>query len=304
MKKQIQKFENSVSLCSRKEGNYEVVLNNIEEMKKFSSVECHVVLYPFSESVSSKDFVFSPFEEYVTDILAKQRSAYAQMTDRFGNVFGLFLGVLIVIVFAAFKPSDLLSIESLVSVIASYLIGKEIWDDIENILINMTKKMPVRMVENYYRFVLEKYSTLTLYSLFAKKRRQGCETLIPERIDFIQHSNSQTLRLFFSGSDIRRIPESSAFIVGITIDPAKEKDFVQKCFLFGIKISFSRKFLFFRKSTEVFQSLDGEKQGCLDETGKWHEKAAFKRETLSFWKMKAFLSKSLLENYSLISEEK
>ncbi len=304
MKEHIRKFTDSVSLYSPREGNYEVVLNNIKEMKKFSSVECHVVLYPFSESVSSKDFIFSPFEEYVTDILAKQRSAYAQMTDRFGNVFGLILGVLIVIVFAVFKPSDLLSIESLVSVIASYLIGKEIWDDIENILINLTKKMPVRMIENYYRFGLEKHSTLTLYSLYAKKRRHGRETLIPEKIDFIQHSNSQTLRLFFSGSDIRKIPESSAFIAGIAVDPLKEKDFVKKGFLFGVKLSFSRKFLFFRKSTEIFQSLDAGKQGCLDEAGKWHEKKAFKRETISFWKMKAFLSKSLLKEFSLVSEEK
>ncbi|MBN1149688.1 hypothetical protein JXA84_00520 [candidate division WOR-3 bacterium] len=300
MKEGIRKFENSVSVVSLKKGDYEILIDKIEDMKKLSSVECHLVLYPFSREISSKDFVFSPYEEYVNDILAKQRSAYGEITERFGNFFGLILGLLIVLFFALFKPEDLLSIESLVSVIGSYLIGKEIWDDIENIIINLTKKSKIRMVENYYRFQLEKHSTLTLYSVWAKKRRYGRETLIPDKMDFIHHSNSQTLRLFFEKSEIKKIPGSSALIVNITLDEEKVEKFIFDESLLGVKLSLNKKFLFFKRSFELFQSLEGGKKGCLDEKGVWHENSLFQRKTFSFWKIKGFISKRIVENFSLV----
>lgn len=301
-KDEFQKTTDSVGLVSdhKRSGTFEIVLDKIEGMKKYDSVECHLVLYPYSDEVSSRDFVFTPYEEYVRDILVKQRSAYAEMTDRFGNFFGLFLGIVIIAVFAIFKPEDLLSVESLVSVIGSYLIGKEIWDDIENILINLTKKMTVRMVENYYRFQLEKHSTLTLYSLFAKKRRYGRETLVPEKIDFIQHSNSQTLRLCFSKREIRKIPGSSALMVTLSVTPDKITEFLEKGWLFGVKLSLNKSFICFKKSVELFQSLDGQKKGCLDESGNWHEGSVFERKTFTFWKIKAFLSKKLTDGFSLV----
>ena len=170
---------------------YDVELDHVQELKPLSSVECHIVFYPYSRKVTSAHFEFTPFEEYTNDIRSRQKSAYSQIRNHFSNIFGLFLGALIAVVFLIFKPSELVSIESIVSIIGAYLLGKELWEDIEDLLINISRNWPIRYVENYYYYRLEKHTTLSLYSYMAKKRRYGKEAMLPEKMDMIQKRNSQ-----------------------------------------------------------------------------------------------------------------
>jgi hypothetical protein len=279
---------------------YDVELDHVQELKSLSSLECHIVFYPYSRKVTSTHFEFTPFEEYTSDILASQKSAYTRIRNHFSNLFGLFLGIFIAAIFFVFKPSELVSIESIVSIIGAYFVGKELWEDIEDMLINMSKNWRIRYVENYYYYRLEKHTTLSLYSYLAKKRRYGKEAMLPEKMDMIQKRNSQTLRLFFNMKDLKSLPETSAHILSIRLDPELMTENEACGFMFGAKVSLNKRFLGITRHRELFQSLDYPVKGCLKENGVWIDNAVFYRNTFSLGRIKFFVQKGLLENKSIL----
>ena len=279
---------------------YDVELDHVNELKPLSSLECHIVFYPYSRKVTSTHFEFTPFEEYANDILSRQKSAYSQIRKHFSNVFGLFLGILIAAIFFVFKPSELVSIESIVSIIGAYFVGKELWGDIEDLLIDISKNWRIRYVEDYYYYRLEKHTTLSLYSYLAKKRRYGKEAMLPEKMDLIQKRNSQTLRLFFNMEDLRPLRETSAHILSIRLDPELVSENETSGFMFGVKVSFNKRFLGVTRRREYFQSLDHPLKGCLEENGVWVDNAVFYRSTFSLGRIKFFVAKGLLENKSIL----
>lgn len=279
---------------------YDVELRHAEFLRQYDSVECHVVLYPYSRKVCSNDVKFYPYEEYVTDILSHQKSAYIQLRSEFDKMFGIFLGAVITVIFFIFKPADLFSVESIVSVFGAYFFGKELWEEIEKIFINLTKKWKFRYTENYYAYQLEKHTTLTHYSYFAKKHRYGKASLLPEKIDFIEKSNSQTVRMCFNMKERKSVQETSSHILSIHIDPELIQDFENDGFLFGVKLSLNKRFLWLTKSLELFQSVHNFVKGCLDEKGKWNEGAVFYRKTLTWGRIKWFLKSGVLEHLAFI----
>ena len=222
---------------------YDVEMQGLDQLKQFDSVECHIVLYPYSRKICSDDIAFYPFEEYVKDVLSHQRSAYVRIDSRFNEVFGLSLGTMIALAFAIWKPEDLLSIESVVSVFGAYTIGKDLWNDIERILVDASKNWRVRFQDNYYRYQLEKHTTLTSYSYLAKRQRYGKVPLLPEKIDFIKQSNSQTLRMCFNMKDLESFTEPVAHVHSIHVDSSLLEDLEERGFLFGVKLSLNRTFL-------------------------------------------------------------
>lgn len=279
---------------------FDFEMNNIQELGRFSSVECHIVIYPYSRNISSKDMSVYPFQEYVDDILSHQRSAYEQISSPMSNLFGLFLGLLITLVFFVLKRDDLYSVESIVSVIGAYIIGKELWNDLENFMINLTKKMRVRYIENYYSFQLEKQTTLTHYSYLAKKERYGKSSLMPCKMDYIEQSNSHTIRMFFNSDDLNKQHGNSAHLLSLHIDHKKFKEFEKRGFMLGIKISLNKNHPGFRRSFEYFQSVNGKTTGCLDEKCKWVPGGIFYRKTILAGRIKYFKSTGLILNGNMI----
>jgi hypothetical protein len=286
--------------------------SDIERLKSYDRVECHVVFYPYSRSICSDDIHFYPFEEYVDDVLSNQRSAYAEIRSSLDQVFGLLLGLFIALAFARFKPQSLLEIEAIVSVFGAYAIGKELWHDIERMLVNVSKNWRLRYQESYYRYRLEKRTTLTYYSYLAKRQRYGKATLLPDKIDFIKQSNSQTLRMCFDTRDLDlprdldALPGAKAgqtlsiHIHSIHVDEGLMDDLLRDGFMFGVKLSYSRRLLGMTRSLEVFQSLNKQSIGCLDDTGRWNEGALFYRNTLTLGRIKLYLNNGLLPGASIL----
>ncbi|MBD3242565.1 MAG: hypothetical protein GF331_18390, partial [Chitinivibrionales bacterium] len=235
---------------------YDIELRRLELLSRYSSVECHVVVYPYSRLVSSADITLSPFEEYVRDIQSLQKSSYTPIVSNFNKLFGLFLGAVITAVFMHFKPDDLVSVESVVSILGAFLIGKELWDDIDRMLVNLTKRWPLRLMEGYYSYKLEKDTTLTHYSKFAKRHRYGKDTVLPDKIDFIEQSNSQTVRTCFSGRDLRGLEGPAVHLLSVAINPECVDEYQNRGSLFGVKVSLNRAILGVTFSTELFQSVD------------------------------------------------
>lgn len=294
--------ENVIELQKNRKmpNTYDVEMRYFPQLKEYSSLECHIFFYPYSRKIHGKNIVFSPLEEYVHDIQSHQRSAYTEMSSEFNKLFGLFVGCLIAIIFYKFKPENLFSIEAIVSVLGAYLIGKEVWDDIERMAVNLSKGWRIRYTEPYYSYQLQKHTTLTNYSYLAKERRYGKPHMLPEKIDFIQQSNSQTARMYFDQKDFP-LEGTSFYILSITVDSHLLEDLEQDGFLLGVKLSFNRKFLWFMECLELFQSIDKNSRGCLDERGQWFEGALFYRKTMILGKVKYYKGKGTIPEKSIVA---
>jgi hypothetical protein len=119
--------------------------------------------------------------------------------------------------------------------------------------------------------------SITTLPILAKKQRYGKSILLPARIDFIKQSNSQTLRMCFDTRDWDSLLSDGdlgtrsradecqpglpardckpAHIHSIHVDAGLMDDLQRDGFLFGVKLSFGRRFLFLTRSLELFQSL-------------------------------------------------
>jgi len=278
----------------------DVELNHLDELGDFDSIECHIDVYPHSRRITSKHITFYPFEEYVRDISSHQRSEYTKIERSSGNIFGLLLGILIVFLVWLFNPEGLFAVESIVSIIGAYLIGKQVWDDIENLLIKATKKKSIRYQESFYRYQLERDTTLTMYSCFAKKHRYDKASLLPGKIDFVRKSNSQSMRMYFILDDQLTLKDTTAHIFSIHIDPSVMEDFEKHGFLFGAKLSFNTIHKGIMESYEMFHSLNKGEKGCLDDHGEWIENATFFRRTSRFYRLKYYKEKGVVKDRTII----
>ena len=279
---------------------YDLTLTHLAELKKFRSIEASIFIYPFSRKISSKNIAFNPFEEYVKDILGDQRSAYFKINRNINNLFGIFLGLLIVAIFYHYKPAELVSIESIVSVFGAYIIGKELWTDIDKFITNLTKRWRIQHEENKYAYQLDKNTMLPHYSHLAKKERYGITTIMPEKMHFINQSNSQTVRLFINTKDLKRNDHDFSHLLAIRIDPELIDEFEKEGFMLTVRLNFNRPFLWWNRTWEFFNSLNKGESGSLDRNGKWAKNAIFYRRINGIGRVKHLFSSKLLTNNKLI----
>jgi len=257
---------------------FDIKLNHFQKLKKeFSAFECHIILYPYHRNISSKNFKFHPFEEYISDIARSQQSVYVKISDKSPRIFGFMLAVLISVVFALFYPSGLLSIEAIVSIFGAYTIGKEIYTDIERALIKISRRWRLKFADNFYSFQLL-ISTLTRYSNLAKKHRFEAASVLPVKLDFVELSNSQTVRMYFSWKGLESFNEEWIRLLTVKVDETNSDLFYNPGFLLGLKLIFNKKRFGFTKGMEVYQSIHNNTFGCLDTKDNWIEKAVLYRK--------------------------
>ena len=70
--------------------------------------------------------------------------------------------------------------------------------------------------------------------------------------------------------------------------------------MFGVKLSFARRFLGLSRQFEVFQSMDAGRKGCLNDSGVWQDNAVFYRRTLSLGRLKFYARQGLIPNATII----
>ncbi|MDH5478209.1 MAG: hypothetical protein OEY50_07740 [Nitrospinota bacterium] len=280
---------------------YDVELNRMDELKSYDSVELHVVLYPYSKIIDTSNYVVNPFEEYARDISGHLRSSYVPIHNPMANIFGLALGGLIAAIFSLVAPDELFSVEAVVSILGAYAIGKELYGDIDNGLVRLTKNWKARFLGQYYAYRMERGATLTSYSALARQRRYGKQTLMPELFDFMEKSNSVTVRLLFTDEDLARFyGGSSAHILSVSMDENLNDEFKNGGFMLGIKIAFNTRMYGLTHSRELFQSIDGQLKGCLVKGTEWKNGAVGERITYSLRRIKYFASSKVVENLSIV----
>jgi hypothetical protein len=278
---------------------YDVHIDNIDELKSCDSFDFHLVLYPYHRSLFASHFTFTPYEEYVKDIVSAHRSVYHKIPENSKKVFGLLLGLLIIMSFIVYKPQSLVSVEAIVGIFAAYSFGKEIWEDIQNFFIRITKDKKISYMESYYSYQLEKKNTLTRYYSLARKNRQLKTPILPQKIDFIEQSNSQTLRMHFDRATLHSFKEKSAHLMAIHVKPKLMADFEKGGYLMGVKLSLNKGNSLIKFSREIFQSLSNQASGCLNNSDEWLENTVFYRRTFTVGRIKYFHKNGLIKNITI-----
>lgn len=268
---------------------YEVELTNLAELAQYDSIEVHFVVYPYSREISAEKIEIHPFEEYIEDILDKQKSLYKKIEEGNAKRFGLGLALLALTIMTAFKPEEFLHVEALVSVFGAYVVGKELWADLEKYLVQFTQKGKIRFFTGYFSYQLERNTTFANYTQIAKKNRYEKDAIIPEKIDFIEQSNSKTIRLSILQEDLQKlVAEKSAHLFSIHLSEEIAHIFREKGRLFGVKISLNKHKWLYKKSVELYQSQNNAEFGALNEANVWLPDSIFQRITFYIGKWKYY----------------
>lgn len=282
---------------------YDVELANIPLLRAYDSVEVHLVLYPFSRQITSDAYRFNPFEEYAEDISTRRRSLYTRVPRPASSLFGIFLGIFIIGVFLVVKPSEVASLQSFVAILGAYFIGKDLWHDIEALLVNLSKNWRVRYQTDYYAYQVEKNTTLTNYSALAREQRYGKASLLPERMEFISNANSKTARLKFSRTDLRAFQHDAAHICAMRFDASVANELENAGYMLSVKISLNRRAFFVRASREFFQSLNAGQRGCLNFHNEWMNDAALARDAYFLGNVRYLAAQRLVPAIRIISAQ-
>lgn len=282
----------------------DVSLNLDKELFRFKTLECHLVLYPFSRKIRSEHIKLNPFVEYAEDISEGKKSAYSEIISSASQFFGLFLVAVLLVIFFLLKKEGVTSrigyMEVLVSIFGVYVVGKDFWDDLDGFFKRLTKNWRIKYMDSYYSYELEKNTTLMRYSNLAKKERYGYSTVLPEKMDYIVTSNSNTVRLYFETDDFKDMSDTRAHLLSIRIDPEYLEEFEKRGCLLGIKLAFSRNYLLFEKSHEFFQSIKMNEPGCLDDRGEWLSHAVYYRRVLRHGNIRCDLKSTILKDKTIL----
>ncbi|MDX1918371.1 MAG: hypothetical protein SFT81_04445 [Candidatus Caenarcaniphilales bacterium] len=278
---------------------FDTDLADLDQFKHYDALELHLIIYPFSQDLSPSDLVSSPYAEYSQEITSNHNSLYERVGDLPNTIFGLLLGLTLAFIFFQFNRDDLLTIESVVSIMAAYFIGKDLWDDLAKFLVGFTQSWSLSFQPPFYFYQLVKNPTLIGYAKLARQHRYGRESLFPERFDLIEHANSQVLRLYFTHRELKESDGDHANILTFSIKPDKLLSFREAGFMFGMKLKLVRRFLWLEWCEEWSQSLRKYELGCL-EKGDWHKESALRVQSLRLGSLHLRLNGELVPSKKMI----
>ena len=287
---------NNIIGIEKKENNLVFKLNNASFLKKYSSLDISILVYPLTKAHNSNNFRFLPYEEYVEDASDNKKTIYRKLASNYDKLFGTILGLIVLAINFIATPTDLLSIRSAVTTVSAYALGKEIWEYIETFMVNISERWFISFKEAPYTYTLRKPSTITKYSYLAKKIRYGEENILANKLDFVQQSNSKNIKLEFTHNQIKDFSNVNQILI---MDP-DSSTIEMNDLLIAIKVSLNKKILFINSSEEYFQGFKGEDYGSLDDSNHWFGGTSFFRSSLNFARFKVYLSSKIVKNIKLL----
>jgi hypothetical protein len=260
-------------------------------LNRYTKLEFHTVFYPYNREIDASNLQFRPFQDYIVDILDGQKSLYYQSKSGFDKFFGLILGLGLAGIFYLIKTDDLISIQSITSVIGFYFVGKELWKEIDNFLINITSGWLLRYVPKEYAYSRENHSTLNDYLVLARRKRFGIPFPLPDKLDIIKQSSGQSIKLFYQLSGFPSLKQDQlARVLNMEVNPDLHKVLDKNDYLLACKYVLTKTFFGINFNQEFFQSRDKKQIGCIGEDGKWYAQSIFVRKTISIGRVKLYLS--------------
>lgn len=283
---------------------FELFLTHLPELQKYSQVEVTVSYYPYDHAVDADAFHFDPYEDYVFELAEGKRSTYQLITDGSPQLAGILLGGAILIYFAVFFPELLISVESVVSIFAAYTVGKEIWRDVDSSLQNVSSSWPIRWIQQTYYYGLQQFGTLHRFWQFARQRRYEYQLTLPAQIDFLSHSNSKTVEMLFTKTELSHPDEEAVRVLSVSFNTKVVKNISSSLpGLLICRVAVVRKFLGIKFATEFYQSLDNGVAGTLDTDNMWHANKSLEKDLVSWGRLVWVSRHSTLINQSIVTKE-
>jgi len=231
-------------------------------------------------------------------VVEGKRTTYKNSSIYIDKFFGLLLGVVIAIFFLIFKPTDIFSIQSIISILGAYTIGKELWKDLDSFLIEATAKFSIRWQDRPFYYVRQDFGTIQKFRDLARFKRYQKNFLQPKKIDFISQSNSKALEVLYRRDDLGE--DNTSLIAAVNIDKQILEEFYKTDYMIGIKLTLVKNFLFFGKKLELFQALD-KTIGTIK--NKWIAESVLAKRTTTMGKIKIYLKDELIEDFKIIKSE-
>lgn len=265
--------------------------------EKIKSYEIQLMIFPYSRLISAKDFTLYPFQEIRENIEQSEDNTYSEIIDSEDKGFGIALSLIIFLIFLIFTPKDIFSLQSIITLLGTYAIGKEFWHDLESFLVDKTKGKKIRFLNKVYKYQQNPLSTIFSNWKIAEERRYGITSIHPDEFAFTNTSNSIVLKSKFEAKSLNQ--NNKNHFCSFHIKKSLTKEFLEKGFLIGSKITINKKAGFILVSTEYFQTFDKGKYGSrIDD--KWQENTSFIRYTISIWRIKFYLDAKVMEKTKVI----
>jgi len=266
--------------------SFEIILNKIDLFKKFSSADVTLFMYPYSKELNADSFTIYPYEEYVKDVNSGRRSMYRELGNIGDNIFGIFLGIAISLIFWRFNRTELFSIESVVSIFAAYTIGKEFWMDLDNGLTSLTQKWKFSWRDKTYFYIKQDFGTIQRFWKLARLNKYKIDTVLAYQLDFMIYSNSKTVELFFEKKDFKSIVGDSTNLVSIGFNDKDQSILKKDNYMFGTKLIVTKNRIFWKSNIEIFQAVSKGEIGTLDNNENWKKNLALVRRTKNIGRLK------------------
>lgn len=279
------------------ENIFDINIDFPNKTKDIHSYEVQLMIFPYSRLIAANNITIYPFQELQNDLEQGESNTYSLIQDSADKGFGILISFLIFLIFLIFNPNEIFSIQSIISILSAYAIGKEFWRDLDNFLVNFSKNKNIRFLDRIYKYQQNQLSTIFENSRLAELRRYGIESIHPDEFSLISSSNNVILRTKFDAKSLNDNRENH--FGSFHVKKSLADEFLEKSFLIGSKITINKKVGFVLVSTEYFQTFDNGKYGAVK--GRlWHEDASFVRYTISIWRLKMYLDIAIKENTKVL----
>lgn len=240
-------------------------------------VDVLATFYPYNLETDADNFKILPYEEYVNEVSNKKRSAYRAILPFFDKLFGIVLAFLLSFIFFLIDPELLISVEAVVSLLGLYLVGKELWVDLDDLLISVTRSWKLKWRSQEYYYKRNYFGTIQGFWQFARDTRNQSSFLLADVFDFISQSNSKTVELRFDNKKLHKKTKVLSF------------ESQNQNGLLGFKVSVGKRVLpGVTQRTEYFQSIQNNEIGTVI-NGVWEKDQVLVKHTYLIGRLKYYV---------------
>ncbi len=281
---------------------YQAVIVKVVQTEKlagFSEVGLTFSVYPYAKTINAADLKILPFEEYTKDLQTGKRSSYRLEPAIAKEIFGIILGAIIALVFLIFRPAELISVQSVVSILGAYTIGKDIWEDLEVFLKDLTRSWFFSWREPEFPYRRENFGTIQKFWELARYQRNQEQVLLPSKLDYISNAHSKTAELLFNQQELKPYVQlNTPFqVASVNFLPETKKPLMEQGMLLVFKVTLVRKLLIGELQHEFFQALDTKNRqvGAVSAiSSAWLPKAVLYRLTWNYGRIKVYITSQVL----------
>jgi hypothetical protein len=237
---------------------WDVMLHPNTELKTSRRTQITLSVYPLSRKLTADSFQIFPYEEYIDDLTGELPTAYAQVQRNGDKLFGLILLLAIFSLFAIFAPNELISLQSIVTGLGAYVLGKEFWHDLSRLFWHKGVGN-ISWQPKFSMFQRLKFPGLESYWQTARQLRYGQVSNLAHQMSVIEHSNSKAVILEFNN-----LASGKQRLISLHLQPELALHFIDVGFLYTLSISQYRQLWFLRWGWSQTQGYVF-KQGQLEE---------------------------------------